>query len=229
VCGLSILFTPRRTILIAILVAFLLAAASTAAAERHWSIELLGGSAHNFSTPLTVRQDQEPELRLTARYATRPWSGAPYYALRLSRWTAETGWEVELVHHKLYLINRPLEIQHFEITHGYNLLLLNRALRIGEWVARGGAGTVIDHTESTVRGRDRDDGDSWGSGYGVGGIAAQIAVGRGADLGHGVSLVVEGKLTVAQTEVRIAEGSAIVRNLAAHALIGARYTRLQHR
>jgi hypothetical protein len=78
-----------------------------ARAQQRWTFEVSGGSAFHVPTPLKIHQRGEPDIELSARYDTRPWSDAPYYALRVGRWIGARGWELELIHHKLYLRNEP--------------------------------------------------------------------------------------------------------------------------
>lgn len=191
-----------------------------------WSVELLGGTAVNVPMSLRIRQRGTPDLRFVARYETRPWEGSPYYAYRVSRWSQpERAWELELVHHKLYLDDPPSEIQRFEITHGFNLLLLNRAVRRSGLVLRAGAGVVVAHPESIVRGRalGSDEG-GLGGGYHLAGPAVQLALARRIRLGGGWALTVEGKATGAYARVPVADGRATVANVAAHGLAGVAYT-----
>ena len=191
-----------------------------------WSIELFGGTAASLRTPLRIRQAELPSLAFTARYRTRPWSGSPYYAYRVGRWTGRNAGELELVHHKLYLRGGPPEVQRFEVTHGYNLLLANRAVREQWGEVRLGLGPVIAHAENVVRGRalESDRGGLWG-GYRLAGAAAQLALSRRVALGSGWSLIGEGKATAAYARVPVAGGHASVPNVAAHALLGVGYGR----
>lgn len=195
------------------------------AQSARWTVELLGGAAVNAPMPLRIRQRGTPDLRFLARYETRPWEGAPYYAYRVGRWSqGERAWELELVHHKLYLADPPSEVQRFEITHGFNLLLLNRAVRRSGVVLRAGAGLVVAHPESIVRGRVlASNGGGLGGGYHLAGPAVQLAVARRIRLGGGWALTVEGKATGAYARVPVAGGRATVANVAAHGLAGVAY------
>ena len=49
-------------------------------ARAEWRLEAFTGTAHNFTTPLTLRQEGRPEFRMDARYDTRPFTGSPYDA-----------------------------------------------------------------------------------------------------------------------------------------------------
>jgi hypothetical protein len=139
----------RRALAIALLAAA--SAGPTRAAAP--AIELFGGAAFNARTTLTVRQTGASPLELTARYSTRPLRFPLYYAVRLGSRRAAPCWELQFVHQKLYLENRPPEIESLEITHGFNLLTVNRACAWRGGTVRFGAGCTIPHAEGRVRGR----------------------------------------------------------------------------
>ena len=196
------------------------------AQQSAWSLEIFGGSALSLPMPLRIDQDREASIRLTARYATRPWRDAPYYAYRVGRHGASRGWELELVHHKLYLRDPPPEVQHFEVTHGYNLIFLNRVAHRGRWTGRIGLGPLVGHPENEVRGRRLEsDRGGLGGGYYLSGIAAQVAGSHRLPIGRGFAVVGEGKITGAWGRVPIADGDATVPNVAAHWLVGIGYSR----
>lgn len=213
----------RRALLI---VAGSLVPSLMSAQQPQWSLEVFGGSALSLPMPLRIDQDGEASVRLTARYATRPWRDAPYYAYRVGRHSGSRGWELELVHHKLYLRDPPAEVQHFEVTHGYNLILLNRVAHRRRWTGRMGFGPVVGHPESEVRGRRLDsDRGGLGGGYYLSGVAGQVAGSHRLRLGGGFTLVGEAKVTGAYARVPIASGEATVPNVAAHWLVGVGYSR----
>ena len=186
---------------------------------------MFAGTAWNLPLPLRIQQRGEPELRLRARYSTRPWKGAPYYAYRLGRASDSGASEVELIHHKLYLDNPPAAIQHFEISHGYNLLNANRAA-ISEHgtVLRFGIGLVIAHPEGEIRGRAVGPVRSFlGGGYHISGITTQLSVGHRLALSDQVFAAPEAKMTASYARIRLADGWAAVPNVAVHALAGLGY------
>jgi hypothetical protein len=202
----------------------LLATARLARAQTTWSVQLFGGSAYSFHTPLTIRQTGQPEMRLTAHYSTRPWSGALYYAYRFGRWSRSAAWELELVHHKVYLENPPPEVQHFEVTHGYNLIFLNRALRRYGFIFRLGAGVVIARPESVIRTLARsEDRGLFRAGYYFTGPSGQLAVERRFTLWRGLFASAEGKLSAARARMSVPGGQATVPNVALHGLLGLGY------
>jgi hypothetical protein len=197
-------------------------AAGAQGGARRWSLELYGGAAWSAPMPLRIEQEGEPRISLTARYHTRPWQDSPYYMYRAGRWDARgrRAWEVELLHHKVYLVNRPAEVQRFEITHGYNMIFVDRAGRFGQMVLRAGAGPVVAHTEAKVRGRSRRDGGGLFGGYFLSGAGAQLAASRRVRLAGPLFVALEGKVTGSWARVPIADGHATAPVVAAHALAG---------
>ncbi len=184
-------------------------------AESWWSLEpLRTGSAKSFTTRLEVEQSSLPKLEFDAEYATRPWEDAPYYGWRISHQSEKRAWELEFLHHKIYLENNPPEINHFEVSHGYNMLFLNHAWVFGSTYVRAGAGAVISHTESEIRNQPFE------SGYEVSGFAGQAAIEKRFYVSRRFFLTVEGKFTVSTASVSIAEGKARAPNVAIHGLAG---------
>lgn len=186
-------------------------------AENWWTIEARLGTAFSFGTTLEIEQQNQPQLRFDADYETRPFEDAPYYGLRAGWRNSSGGWEVEFLHHKIYLTNHPAEVQHFEVSHGYNLLMFNRLWIVKELNVRAGGGIVISHTESTIRDLTRSAGQE------ITGVAGQFSVGKDFYLTRRLYFGVETKLTFANATVSIAEGDANAPNIAIHILAGLGY------
>jgi hypothetical protein len=203
--------------LILLLPTLLLAHIPILFSESVWSIELGTGTAYSFSTTLKIEQTNQPEIRFTADYQTRPWQDAPYYEWRISRRSDRAAWELEFLHHKLYLKNNPPDVQHFEVSHGYNLLLVNRMWKLRFLDIRAGGGIVIAHTESDVRNL------SMSANYDIAGIAGQVATAKRLYLSKNFFVNFEGKLTFASATVSVANGDARVPNIALHGLVGVGY------
>ncbi len=220
----------KRRGLARVLAAALLAPAfapGPAAGQERWSAELFAGTAWSLPTPLRIRQRGEPELRLRARWSTRPWTGAPYYAYRFGRWSGRDAVEAGLVHHKLYLDDPPPEVQRFEVSHGYNLAAAGRAHRLaGGPTVRFGVGVVVAHPEGRVRGRPVGPVRSLlGGGYHVAGFTSHLSVGHRLPLTGGFFAAPEAMLTASTARVPLRGGSAVVPNVALHALGGLGYER----
>jgi len=205
-------------------VALLLLLAAPALVRANWSLVFSGGSAYNFKTRLKIEQAGEADIRLQARYRTRALDNAPYYGLRLAKWTNDAAWEFEHLHHKIFLTNNPPEVQHFQVEHGYNLFTLNRAWRRRGWIYRFGAGLVVTRPVTIVRGKDSlPEGANFFTDYHLSGFGAQIGGGWRVYLKQKIFLALEAKLSAAYARIQIAEGHASVPNVALHGLLGLGY------
>jgi hypothetical protein len=202
----------------------LLASALALPAEDGWVIQGSVGAVVNLETSLKIRQEGFETIELDADYETHPFESPLYYSLRAGRWKDRRGWELELIHQKLFLQDPPPEVQGFAISHGYNVLTLNRAWEAHGVVWRVGAGAVIAHPESQVRGRvlDPDDTNLEG-GYHLTGPSFQAGAEKRFALGKRWFLGLEGKATVARAVVPVAGGEAEVPNAAFHGLFGIGY------
>ena len=187
---------------------------SFAFAESTWQAEFHTGSAHQFETTLTI----DPDYEFSADYATNAFEGGPYYSVRFSRWAANRAWEIEFLHHKVYLENTPPGIQTFRIANGYNMLLLNHAWNTRFVVVRAGAGPLIAFPISSINGIVTD------GGYRLAGIAIQTSLARQIQLSSRWYLSLEGKLTFGHGSVNLNGGfDAKVPNVALHGLAGVGY------
>jgi hypothetical protein len=197
----------------------LLAALVPAPALADWGFHVAIGTAYNVPLPLVVRQEGEEGIRATARYATRGFRFPLYYVVRATRWAKESGWAIELRHHKLFLERRPPEIQQFDVSHGYNLLTAYRVRREDRASLGLGVGIVIAHPENEVRGRPLGNRQGLG-GYVLAGPAlgafAMREIPLGADWRAGVELAT----TAAWARVPVAGGHADAPNLGVHGTIG---------
>ncbi|MFH1682081.1 MAG: hypothetical protein ABIH26_15740 [Candidatus Eisenbacteria bacterium] len=210
---------PRAVAAAAVLLAGFASAAS--AGEAGWMLSLSAGGALNIPTHLAIEQRGEPDIRLTASYDTRALEPPIYYSLRLGRVDPAGAWEIELIHQKIRLRDPPPEVQRFEISHGYNLLLFGRSWDRRAAVLRAGAGPVISHPETTVRGRNIAHGEGiLGKGYYLSGFGVQLAAEKRSRPAAGFALSIEGKLTTAWARVPVADGHADAPNVALHALVG---------
>ena len=103
------------------------------------------------------------------------------------------------------------------MSHGFNIVSVNRAFKAGDWTYRFGAGPVITHAEATILGTKYD------GPYRLSGAALLTGVGKRFHIGTSTYIAVEGALTVAYAKPHLAgtpSGELTVTNFAAHALIG---------
>ena len=158
---------------------------------------------------------------MRAHWLTHPSQDAHYFAARVGLWSERRGWELQLLHHKLYLTNPTPEIESFEVSHGWNLLTIQRAShgRVLDW--RVGAGAVIAHAEGIIRGRQVDEGNGlFGHGYYVSGPAAVVGAGKTVTIWRGLFATAEGQVTFSWARIPIQGGHARTGNVAFHALLG---------
>ena len=188
------------------------------AQKASWSFEIHGGLPYNIPSPLMVKQNGQADLRFNARYRSEPFKSPGYYLLRAGRWEGGKAWEVEFIHHKLFLDNHPPEIQEFSISHGYNILTVNRSLKktlFGniDYLLRLGAGVVIAHPETTVRNLQIDQGKGLlGAGYYITGPVLNISAGKRFYFADRLFINTELKFNPSVSWVPIAQGQAIVWN-----------------
>jgi hypothetical protein len=187
-------------------------------AEKSWTVEAMTGIAYSFKTRLNIEQTGQPDISFKAKYDTKPFTTPWYYDVRVGKWKDGKAWEIELLHHKLYLTNNPVDVQHFEVTHGYNYVTLNRAELMSDGlIFRYGVGVIVAHTENTVRNQ------VFNSNFRVAGPAVQVAIAKRFMLTGNLFANVEGKVTAAYARVPVAEGHATTPNVAAHLLAGIGY------
>lgn len=210
-------------LLVLLLLCVSLSVCAQEAAGRGWSAEVFAGTAWSLPMRLRIEQPGEDPISFRARYSTRPWQGSPYYAYRLGY----QQWSAELVHHKVYLENPPPEIEHFEVSHGYNLAMVSRILPVNAsaFTFRLGLGLVIGHPEGRIRGKAINPVKSLlGGGYHISGLSLQFAVGRQLGIADHWFASPEAKLTAAWARMPLADGGYVqVPNIALHTLLGFGY------
>src|SRR5262249_2888486 len=189
-----------------------------------FKIEVMGGSALNLPSPLVVRQDGFPDIRVdSAHYDTRPFGYYPYYSWRIGYWKNNRAWEVQQIHHRMFLTNPPPEITVFAIHFGYNYFLAGRAWQHKGFLYHLSAGPIITNPENTVRGRNfrSEPGFLDADANYFSGIGAHFAVGRELRLTNHFHLVGEAAFTRGFAwRVPVADGSANVANRALHGHLG---------
>ena len=206
----------KHILALAMILVVTAAAAQDNAAQKQHILQVFGGTAANADSNLKVEQTGFPDLSFNAHYKTGT-GGAPYYAWRYGNWNGDHAWEFEHIHHVLELTNNPPEIQHFEVSHGFNMFMLNRAWRSGGLIYRYGGGVVVTHAEGTIRNQD------FSTGYTLDGVCGQFAAEKRWHLSDSWTASLEGKVTAGWARVPIADGHATVQNYALHGLIGIGY------
>jgi hypothetical protein len=208
----------RPWLLCASLLFGLSVAAAPAGAQVRISIEVFGGTAISIPSGLTLEQDGEASIDLTAEYETRPFEQPYYWAVRAGLRGSRSSWELQLVHHKMYLSNPPEGVGNFEITHGFNMLTLNYALEYLPVNVRFGGGVVVPYVSGTVRGMDYSS-----SGYRITGPALLAGVGKGWKVVAGLTAQAEAQFSAAWARVPVSGGSISASNFALHLRAGLGY------
>jgi hypothetical protein len=187
-------------------------------ASAQWTFDFSLGTAFSAPMPLTVSQEGFPDVRLTGRYETKPLHPRQYYAFRIARWAGDAGWLLEEVHHKIYLKNPTDVVQDLEVSHGYNLVTINRGWRRGANVLLVGGGLVITFPHSTIRGKEYPQKTT---NYVLSGVTVQGGIGRRFDLSCHFFVDGEAKITASWARIPVVDGHARVPNAALHLLAGA--------
>jgi hypothetical protein len=189
---------------------------------RRWSFELHGGIVTNLRLPLVIKQDGYPDIRIErAHFRSEPLISPFYWDWRFSRWRGNKSLEFEAIHHKLYLVNKPPEVERFGISHGFNMLFLNYGCEAGKFIFRAGLGSVLMHPESTVRGKKWPEDSSFDAdGYYLRGVAVNLGFAKQFRFGKYFFINAEGKITAGTANVPILKGTARVQNVAFHFILG---------
>jgi hypothetical protein len=206
---------------LALLAASLLAS-DVRSAERtpDWSFELLAGDAYNADSRTRIRHSELGNLSFAGDYQTRGLDSPLHYAWRIARWEQGKAWELQLLHHKIYLQNRPAGVDALSVSHGFNILTMNRAIEYSGWRIRAGVGPVITHAEARILGTSYD------GPYEIAGAAALIGVGRRLRLGTHWHLLAEATGTFGYMRAKPDGASPLevtVRNPALHVQAGVGY------
>jgi len=181
--------------------------------KSNWTIEAHGGYPINIPLPLTIKQNGHPDIKLTAHFDSQPFVPPIYWVYRLSKWKNNKAWEFEMMHQKLYLRNKPSEVNYFVISHGYNQLMVNRAFKFNlikehQFIFRGGIGIVLAHPETMVRGKEFPQGKAYFSGYYVAGPTINIALAKQIPIYNRFYFNVEVKNNTSYAKVPIVDGHA---------------------
>ncbi len=188
------------------------------------TIDAFGGTALNLPTHLTIHQEGQPDIGLTADYDTRPLEDTPYFGARVAIWKNNAGWVGTFVHHKLYLRNTPPEVGYFKITYGFNMATIGRGWRREHLTYTVGVGAVITHVSNMVRGRRYlATGGPLNRGYTFSGVTANGSVQYRVPLSHAFYLSGETMVSASYVKVKVSGGDAQVPSASLHLHAGFGY------
>ena len=80
--------------------------------DAHWAFDVLIGDAYNFDSRTRVRHVSVGRVSIDGEFETRGLEGPLHYAWRVARWEDDKAWELQLLHHKLYLQDPPTQSTH---------------------------------------------------------------------------------------------------------------------
>ncbi|WP_243349415.1 hypothetical protein [Parabacteroides sp. FAFU027] len=198
--------------------------------QSSYSLEIQSGVVANIPLPLVIHQTNQPDFSFIAKYRTEPLEVPYYYDFRLSRWHENYSWELELIHHKIYLENPNSEITRFAISHGFNMLILNRGIDLRGNILRAGIGMVVAHPEFIIRGVEFDENRGWlGEGYVPSGLAIQMGYSQHLKITERFFVNLEAKTTFGYARLNQNEISVDTYNWAFHLNLGPGYYFLKTR
>lgn len=211
-------YTMKEFILIFFLIVISL---TNTHAQSRWTFEMHCGEVYNLPMPLIIRQQGYPDIKFRARFASESFILPVYWDGRFSRWQNGKSWEFEVIHHKLYLDNTSPEVQKFNISHGFNMIMVNRGIERNSFRYRAGAGIVLAHPESKIRGKEFGNStDDTDMGYFISGPALNLAVSKPFYLGSRFYINAEAKTTLAYSNIKVAQGHAYAFSVAFHLIFG---------
>ncbi len=212
------------------LLAMVLLCPVTGSGQTRWSFTLNGGVPGNIPMPMKISQTGYPGISLFAKFSSEPFRTPFYWMWRFARVQNKKGWEFEAIHHKLILENRPAEIQEFRITHGFNMLFINRSHHNKTFNWRYGAGVILAHPENEVNNLHLDEkGGILNRGYYISGPLINLSIGREFYLTKRIFANVEAKATSGIAFVPVYSGRAEVGHLSLHLIAGFGYDFLKKR
>ena len=182
-----------------------------------WRLEAWLGQAWSAPTPVTFSQVNQPDIRTNGNWSTRPFAPTWYYSGRIARWSGNSAWAFEYMHHKIYLDNPPTDVQFFRVTNGVNFLLGERLWRRRGWEYGVGAGPLYAVPVSEVRGVVYDNARGiFHSQYELAGAALEANLARRLRLLPFTFGTLSLKATAGYLHVHIADGHAVTSNFALH-------------
>ena len=193
-----------------------------------FGFDLSLGEAYNLNQSISITRDNSTAIDFDASFDTHGLSSPQYYSLRFRHQIKNKNVELEFIHHKLYIEeNLPDQVEKFEVSDGYNLLLINLVNTLKENIYyRLGIGTVVTHPDIMIEGQTnyiKGGGlipKFWTDGYHWGGISSQASIFYNYRIKDRLAMNIETKLIYASASVPVAGGSFILPNLSFHFLVG---------
>lgn len=186
-----------------------------------WRLEAWLGDAWNAPSSVTFWQANQPAIRAGGSWSTRPFAPTWYYAGRVAKWSGNSAWAFEYIHHKIYLDNPPSEVTFFRVTNGVNFFMGERIWRRRGWEYGVGVGPLYAVPVSEVRGAVYDNAHGiFHSQYELSGAGLELNLARRLRLLPFTYGAVSVKATAGFLHLNISDGHATTTNLALHLQYG---------
>lgn len=195
-----------------------------------YSFEFSGGAVLNLPARISIKQENFEQIRLSpAIFRSEPFVLPPYWDWRFSMQRNNNVFELEAIHHKLYLKNRPIDkIQQFSISHGFNMFFVNYGIVRKGFLYRIGLGAVFTHPETIIRNmKFEDEGQFLSTTYYLSGPALNLSIGKRMYFLKRVFVNAEIKNTTAFVKIPVASGTATVFTSTFHFIAGLGYDFIQ--
>lgn len=106
-------------------------------------------------------------------------------------------------------------------SHGFNMINLNRGFAKKTFQYRAGAGIVLSHPESNIRGKEFGDSvDDFDMGYYISGPTLNFAISKPYQIMSWFYINAEAKTTFSYSYIKVAQGHAEVYSFAFHIILG---------
>ena len=226
---LQYIFSQKNWSLVRFIVVFrfFLLAGQSCLAQDSFYFDVKTGVPFNAPTKLVIEQNGYDDIVIRkARFESKEFVPPIYWDVRLGY----KSYSLQLMHHKLNLLNEHPNIQSFSVSHGYNMLLFGKSFPLRYFDYTLGAGLVIAHPENTVNEQNVEDNPNQGfaqkgyfKGYFIDAPVIYGAFQRRQSLWRGFFAVVESKVTWSRAWVNVYDGEARFWNLSAHFQFGLGY------
>ena len=189
--------------------------------QARWTFDLNFEDVYNVPMPLTIKQNGYPDIKFIAKFTADAFTAPVCWDWRFSRWENGKSWEIEAIHDKLYLINTNDEITKYSISHGFNIITINRGFEKKFVSYKIGVGTILIHPESVIRGMGfGSSSDYTDFGYFITGPILMFTICKPIQFCDRFYLNFEGKTSFAYSYVKVAKGYSNLYNFAFHVGIG---------
>ena len=196
------------------------------------SFDLSIGNAYSFDQNISIEMKHEHNINFKASPKTNGFKNPLYYSLRVKKRINDFDIELELIHHKIYISKDklPASIQKFEVSDGYNLVLINYRKKINHLIGyRTGIGAVVAHPDIMINGKTnfvRGGGaipKFWSDGYYWSGYSIQGSIFIERKFTKKLHYNVELKGTHSRAKIPVEGGILNLPNTSIHILLGISY------